>query len=597
MSSTDKKLIDVLKDVKNGDIQLPDFQRNWVWDDERVKSLIVSLSNDYPIGAVMFLENGGEANLKSIMFHGVEKTDKTPSQLVLDGQQRITAILNALYLETPVDVKNEKGKTTKRFYYFNINEIASERTDWDKAVISLNEKKQITINFGRTIELDLSTRELEYKNGYIPANIIFNREKYDNWRNGYLKFHNDDRQYIDKERKFSDKVLYLILNYHIPVISISKDIPRVAVCQIFENVNTGGVPLTVFELLTAVFAKEDGFRLPDDWKKIKQEFDDSKTTVLSKVSEIDFLKAITLYTKYCTYLKNPDIAIACKRENILELTLQEYKDSRDKIKNAFLEAGKFLNTQYIYSSDNVPYYPQIIPLSTVIAALGEKKFHSGNVKNKITQWYWCGVLGEMYDSSVDSRFARDIDDLMKWIDVDSSKLPATIMESYFDPCRLLTLQTRNSAAYKGIMALIIGNGAIDFISKTPINFTSFSDENIDIHHIFPTNYCKKTELKKEKYNSIVNKTPLSARSNRIIRGEAPSLYLKRIEEKFLDKSELLNNLKSHLISVEDIYKNDFDAYFIKRAKSILNLISKAMGKEINGLDSEQVKEQYGCSLK
>ena len=82
----------------------------------------------------------------------------------------------------------------------------------------------------------------------------------------------------------------------------------------------------------------------------------------------------------------------------------------------------------------------------------------------------------------------------------------------------------------------------------------------------------------------------------MIGGKAPSEYLKNIEKNMADTSKLSFNLQSHLVSVEDIYCNNFDAYFIKRTKSILTLISNAMGKNISGLDSEDVVNRYGCSL-
>lgn len=111
MASQDRVLREILKEVNDGLIQLPDFQRDWVWDDNRIKSLIVSLANNYPVGALMFLETGGEINFSYRKFKGVEDNfEKIPSNLVLDGQQRITSILNAMYLTNPVETQNVQKK-------------------------------------------------------------------------------------------------------------------------------------------------------------------------------------------------------------------------------------------------------------------------------------------------------------------------------------------------------------------------------------------------------------------------------------------------------------------------------------------------------
>ena len=285
MASQDRVLREILKEVCDGTIQLPDFQRDWVWDDNRIKALIVSLANNYPVGAIMFLETGGEINFNYRKFTGItDEIKRVPSNLVLDGQQRITSILNAMYLTKPVNTQTEQNKKIKRFYYFDINEIAKEHIDWDFAVISVNENKQITSNFGKTIELDLSNTELECKQKYIPVNIIFNEMAFSNWRNQYQNYYiNNDQENLMKHfnmlQLFEQKVRNNIFNYHIPVITLSKDTPKEAVCQVFENVNTGGVALNVFELVTAIFAS-DGFELRKDWENRVNHFKEHKAQIL-----------------------------------------------------------------------------------------------------------------------------------------------------------------------------------------------------------------------------------------------------------------------------------------------------------------------------
>ena len=600
MASQDKELKELLKELNEGLIQLPDFQRDWVWDNNRIKALIVSLANNYPVGAVMFLETGGEIAFSYRPFTGVGQTDVIPKNLALDGQQRLTSILNAMYLKQPVKTRTEQGKPIKRFYYVNLNEISKSHIDWDNAIDSVNENKQITSNFGKDIELDLSTTEFECKNNYIPVNILFDEIEYSKWKNEYFNYYqiNDSTNFmkhLNCIQAFETKVRNNIYNYHIPVITLSKDTPKEAVCQVFENVNTGGVALNVFELVTAMFAA-DGYRLREEWEKIKENFENHKLQVLSEVNATDFLTAMTLFTKYLDYAKDKNNAVLCKKKNVLELKLDNFKENSEKLKNAFIEAAKFLNGLCIYSSRDLPYSTQLIPLSATIAALGDK-FHWQDVKLKLEQWFWCGIFGELYGGANETRYALDIVGLMEWINTGNT-IPNTIERAYFEPTRLIYLQTRNSAAYKGIMALLMKN-AKDFISGSDMNITYFIDENIDIHHIFPKDYCLKESLglQDSKWNSVVNKTPLSAKSNRMIGGSSPSMYLSKIEKNMTNASSLDLNLKSHLISVEDIRSNNFDAYFIKRAKSILELISNAMGKEISGLDSENVILKYGVSLK
>lgn len=201
----------------------------------------------------------------------------------------------------------------------------------------------------------------------------------------------------------------------------------------------------------------------------------------------------------------------------------------------------------------------------------------------------------MYGGANETRYAMDVTGLMAWIKEGGAE-PDTVNRAYFNPTRLLSLQTRLSAAYKGVMALLLKSGSMDFVSGRPMDFTSFIDEVIDIHHIFPRAYAEK-HYKRDKWNSIVNKTPLFARTNRILGGHAPSVYLTRIERDDKVNTEDLNKyISSHLINIEQLRSDNFNDYFAERAKSLLGLISDAMGKTIANRDSEETISAFGKSL-
>lgn len=170
--------------------------------------------------------------------------------------------------------------------------------------------------------------------------------------------------------------------------------------------------------------------------------------------------------------------------------------------------------------------------------------------------------------------------MVDWIKNNGSE-PKTIYDANFSPSRLHTLRTRNSAAYKGIYALLMADGARDWLSAAKIDFSIYFSESIDIHHIFPIAWCKKNNISKDDYNSIINKTPLSSRTNRIVGGEAPGKYLQRVQKKAgVDGEEFEGILKSHLLSPEYLYSDDFDGFFYDRKELILQKIEKAMNKKI-----------------
>ena len=591
MQTNDRQITDLMKSVDNGNAQLPDFQRGWVWDDNRIKALIASITNNYPVGAAMFLEYGNvNIRFKYRVVEGSPSTGVVPSELILDGQQRITSIYSSLFNPNAVHTRTDKGKDINRFYYIDIEKALNTDTDRIDAIISVPETRIITSNFGRDIELDLSTPDKEYEQKMFPLNIILDYVKMQSWQNNYYAYHNYDAAIIQEFTKFNSFIVMPTMQYKMPVILLDKNTPKEAVCQVFENVNTGGVSLTVFELITAIFAMDD-FELRKDWEKRQEKY--FSGDLLNVISATDFLTACTLLS---TYKKGG--TVSCKKKDVLNLTLDEYKKYADDLSAGFVEAEKILEEERIFSSKDLPYTTQFIPLAVLCTILAENnQIKVTNIKNKIKQWYWCGVFGEMYGGANETRYVLDVVGVMDWIS-DDTKLPKTVQDSYFNPTRLLSLQSRLSAAYKGIMALILKNHCQDFISGREMDFTVYKAENIDIHHVFPRDYCEKQGYDKAKWNSVINKTPITYSTNREIGGVAPSVYLSKIEAKGQVTADTLNSyLETHWLTVDDCRTDDFDSHIINRAKMLLDAIEKATGKTISGRDSEDTIKAFGDSLK
>ena len=603
VESHDKKLDDLLKMVEEGKAQLPDFQRSWVWDDSKICKLIESITSGYPMGAAMFLANGGEQiRFKYRKFEGVESTeDVIPEWLVLDGQQRLTTLYQVLKSKkaTITRLETNRDATIKRFYYLDIKKCLDPEADRLDAVISVSEKKQLTTDIGRVVTLDLSTREKELDNMMFPLNITFSTPDVMNWMMQLHNHYGHNPEIISLFQDFYTKVLLLIQAYTMPVIQLDKETPKEAVCQIFENVNTGGVPLTVFELVTATFAA-DGHELRKDWETVKKTFS-SKVNgeLLREITGANFLAAMTLLVSYYKRIASGDderVAVTCKKRDILKLDLVDYQKHHDALVKGFCESADFLVHQGIYRSRDLPYSSQLIPLAAIFAYdnANKKLLNLGPNKDLLAKWYWCGVMGEMYGGANEARFALDILGIFRWMD--GGEMPDTVYRSNIQPTRLLTMQTRNSAAYKGIMALILQDRPLDFMTGNSMDIASYIDEDADIHHIFPQAYCEKQELPKIKWNSVINKSPIYASSNRSIGGHAPSIYIGTMANKGLDQQKIREAIVSHKVNYDYLAADDFDAYFIDRAKLLLNRIEKATGKTISGRDSEETIREYGVSL-
>lgn len=585
-------LSDLLLQIEKEAIQLPDFQRGWVWDDGRIRALIASVSQGYPVGALMTMETGGNGvKFSPRTFEGVTPTDKNPDFLMLDGQQRMTSLYLSLKNKDAVPTCDVRKKELKRFYYLDMAKCLNDAEDRYDAVISVPEDRKLTSDFGRIVDIDLSDRTKEYEAGMFPINIIFDPDLTSQWEMGFQEFFEFDKSKIKFLFKFRSDVIIPFQKYKIPVIKLLKETPKEAVCQVFENVNTGGVSLTVFELLTATYAA-DNFRLRPDWENRQQILRDIDS-VLHGVDEKDFLTSITLLSSYRRHLARGN-AVSCKRKDVLDLSLNEYKGCADDLMEGLKRSARFLHSQKIFDTRNLPYQTQLVPLSVICACLGTR-FEDHAVKLKLSRWYWCGVLGELYGGANETRFALDVQNFITWLN--GGDEPVTVRDATFDPVRLLSLQTRNSAAYKGIMGLMMAVGSKDFISGDPIQQTNYFDEAVDIHHVFPRNYCEQKQLPRKIWNSVVNKTPLSARSNRILGGKAPSKYIIRlIDTHSVNAFALEDHLKSHLINPSLLHNDDFSGFIADRAKSLLDQIEMAMGKKVSGRDSDETISAFGNTL-
>lgn len=584
-------LKDVLDAIAKGDTQLPDFQRGWVWDDLHIKSLIASLSLSYPIGAVMFLEAGG-VPFKPRLFEGVTlQPAPMPKTLVLDGQQRLTSMYLALRSGLAVKTKTEKGAEIHRVYFLDMAKCLDPAEDREDAIISVPDTLKVTSDFGRKVDLDLSTPELQYAQHMFPVSLIFDTQGFMQWKMGYATHHGNATETMMFLMRFEQEIWLRFQQFKVPAIELTQDTPREAVCQVFEKVNTGGVTLTVFELMTATFAASE-FNLREDWDARYARLT-AKHDVLEAIDGTSFLTAVTLLASYRRHLAS-DSAVSCKRADVLRLELTDFTQLQATIEAGFKKAAELLAEEKIFDTRSLPYATQLIPLAAICAQLEDKVSQHG-VKQKLLRWYWSGVFGELYGGANETRFGMDLPEVVQW--VEGGVEPRTIRDANFVPTRLLSLQSRLAAAYKGLAALLMKHGGKDFISGTPIDLNTYFNNAIDIHHIFPRVWCENNKLPREKWNSVVNKAPLAASTNRFISGDAPSIYLARIQKNKQVSSEHLDEfLVSHVIPVADLRADDFDAFIRNRASALIGLIEQATGKTISGRDSEETVKAFGGGL-
>jgi len=287
-------------------------------------------------------------------------------------------------------------------------------------------------------------------------------------------------------------------------------------------------------------------------------------TPLRKTKDPDMSYIVSAVEGIAKYL-HPGMLI------VLESTT--YPGTTDEVVQPMLEAGGL--------KAGVDFY---LAFSPERVDPGNPTFQTHNVPKVVGGFTpTCSDLAkELYGSAIETRFVRDLEQVPAWaMDGGGAEVPRTIQDATFVESRLHSLRTRNAAAYKGIYSLLLGNEARDWMEDKALDKVQYATLETDIHHIFPRKWCIANEIDEERRESIVNKTAITARTNRTIGGSAPSKYLAAIESKAqIPSTQVDGLLESHLIPASELRADDFSSFFVARRERLCELIENAMGKRV-----------------
>ena len=369
------------------------------------------------------------------------------------------------------------------------------------------------------------------------------------------------QEVIDK----ADPWIKAISDYEFSVVTLKQETPPDAVCTIFEALNLRGVKLTVFELLTARFWPKK-VNLRKLWGKAQ------KDRPIIKEFAVDpyyLLQIISL-----AFRDTP----SCKRSDVLEMDMGADFDARwEQAAASFADALQFLKEKCgVKDKKWLPYSTMLIPLAAVLVKNSMTSADAAQKREKLARWFWCSVFGQRYESSPNTQAVDDFKALNIWLGESSGTVPASVSKAEFDPGVLREVTRRQSAVYCGVMCLIMSGNAQDFYTDRMVDEvlkSSNSDDKIDDHHIFPDGYLKTIEEWKKNpsaRNCVLNRTLITAGTNKQIGKQNPSIYMQAIEdqrsEDELEPESFSRMLDSHFIANIDSWRptNDFKR-FLDRA--------------------------------
>lgn len=575
------KVEDLLSDVKNGRIGLPDLQRPFVWKDNKVRELLDSMMKGYPIGYIMLWASPEDYENTGYIGKN-DKIYKQPDDLVIDGQQRLTALLAAMY---GVTIKDKDYKERK--IRISFNPLTREFDVWTPAFERNPEWiSEISIVFMADQEHNISKLRKAYIRTVNEGRV----------KNGESELTDDEEDIV--EQNIND---LLNLNiYSLPTLKINSKADEEDVADIFVRVNSGGQNLTeknFIETLIAVYdnAVHDKInkfcaesRIPANGTSFNQILQVDPSHLIRMAVGVGFRRARLRYAYML--LRGKDLKTGEITQDVRQDNLRIFKEALDEVTNLnnwhafmniFASAG-YLKGNLVASSNAVVF-------SYVLYLIGKYDYKVPSLKLQkiICKWIFMSTITGFYtgstESEVEKQFAdlRDVSNADEFVAYLNAVIANKFTDDYFEyslPAELNS-SSATSPAWYGYIAAINVLGTPMLFSTSPLSQyfvlgTSGDKNSVDKHHIFPKHYLEKIGYSNDRdRNQIANFTYLDYATNIDISDDPPIEYVGRYREKLGEEGYKLACAQNAL--PENFEQLSYPEFLNKRRLLMAQIVKKA----------------------
>ena len=562
-------LKEVLNRVHSGRTVLPEFQRDFVWNQAAVIKLMSSIFNGYPIGSLLLMENDGIYQSRSIDGATDRDQETNDEDLILDGQQRVTSCYRAFY-----GTLSQEFKSPGR-YYFRYGAYVDACRDGERPEGSSLED---FFEFIRPTKISRHLKDMsaEISNGYFPLDIIFRSPRgysYSQWLSQYdfSKSQGEQEQFAALGKissEFQTKLIETVTGYQINFEQITRGTNPDVICTIFETINTTGVKLTVFDLLVAKCFKNeiylrdmlaDAILANDVFERFDPEGKGIATTQLPRIL-------------------GQLIRAECMKGVILALHPEDIATHWDRAVRGLVLALELIRDRYgVFAADYIPSTDIITPLAVI---LSDSKFHTGML-DQIDRWYWRIIFGGYLRGAPETKISRTLREIYApdGLIHGGDALPSAVTEFQFRPSDIEDA-TKNSTVYRGIFSLLLMNEPHDIgVDRKKL---SVKEDDIQDHHIFPQRYLRDYGIKGAKSNQILNRMPVLRVTNERISSTAPSEY---IINRNLTHAEVSDDLEREWDADPSFMErafssDDYELFLMRRKEQFLNRIARAVQADL-----------------
>lgn len=505
----------IINKIQNGEIRIPSFQRDYVWEYDNVSFLLDSIYKGFPIGFVLFWRTSEQLHTEKQLGNFIlpEPQKNYPIDYVLDGQQRLTSLFSVFQTDLKPEINDDME------IYFIIDDVDT-----------IQKSKFLALH---KTEVDLQK--------YFPVNVLFDSVLYRKATEIYddsVKVKIDKLQEIFKEAKIPYELLETNDKEHVAIV--------------FERINRAGVPLNTFQLFNA-WSWSESFDLQDELNTLSDELYPYGFGELINQQEL-LLKCFT-----GVILKNTT------PKSVLKLDGNLIRSNYNKIKNGIKSSIDFLRKELnIYNLKNLPYPSMLIALTAFFASDKKNgKTFDDKQRAEIIKWFWKSCFSRRYSSGVNDVQEIDIK-AMEMLSVDSdyciSDFKCTISRSFFCDNQF----NIGAANTKTFILLLASKTPRSFISgaKVDLSKTLKTSTSREFHHIFPDKYLQRNGFAKSEIYCLANFCFLNNADNQKIKDRAPSDY----------KVEIVGDLKEimeYAICPENALDMDYETFVDKRADMLL----------------------------
>lgn len=550
MEARNRIVKDWLTKVRTRQIMLPRFQRFEAWGSNLVADSLTNIIRSLPIGSTLVLGVGDKLPFISREIVSAPKEGEKINELLLDGQQRITAIWRSLNDTYPdktylIYLPDEDDEEKAPYVWW--------QTRWEKG--------------GRRFPLWVEQPRECWERKSIPIKLLNpdNEEEYKQWG----KEASDKDKDVEIEiRDVISSLRAKVANFPIPFLYLDSTTPRDVAIEVFVKLNTRYVSLTAFDIVVAQVEEATGQSLHDLVDSLKG----SIPEIIYYTEPSDLILPIAALLQD----KQPN------QRGYLNLDFERILDDWPKILNGAKELVSFLREEGVLDLQRLPSEAIFAPLAALWAEVNGSPDKRGNTRILLRKYLWRAFFTTRYDRAVPTALLQDYRALKRVIsgENEEEKVPCFDEKTYGFPNKEMLIEARwpkyKDRLARAILLLSQRGGAEDIADGTTASTTSLQQR--EYHHLYPVAWLRDNDIDEDDAHHALNCILVSWRTNRKISAKEPVKYLlERCEASTLGEAEIRRRLKTHLVDFNLLRAGDYREFLEGRAVACMYAIKSLCG--------------------